>query len=470
MTSWAPEGGGRDSQERIAWPERTRFLVLAGFLILCAFGGGAARADVMSLLYLRPAAVICIVAILLLPGPVDWRLVRAPLALLLALALVMLAQLVPLPPGLWLSLPGHEQYADAALAAGIPQPWRPLSLTPALTINSLVALLIPLAVLVGFAAVRETYRATLMKWFVGIAVASAVLGVVQVVGDPDGPYYLYAVTNPGLPVGLFSNRNHEAVFLATILPILAAWAALLPSDRTRLGLMIAAGVGLFLLAMILVTGSRAGTAMALVGIFGAFLIRPVARGGEGRLRRAWHLVWLAPLLLVALSWYQGRFTALDRLVATQEAADLRVSHTPLVLDITQSFMPFGAGFGSFDPVFRKFEADGMLTLRYFNHAHNDLLELGLTGGIPALLVLLAFLIWAGRRMFRIWTTQRGERRAFPLQRAASFAMLIMLAASLVDYPLRTPLLSAFAALLCGWLAMPLVYVARRSRRGSEREI
>ena len=162
-----------EQQPIMAWPPRIRFFILAGFLILCALGGGAARADVLSLLYLRPASVICIVAILLVPGPVDWRLIRVPLLLLLTTALVMLIQLIPLPPQFWLSLPGHERYAEAAAAAGIPQPWRPLSLTPALTINSLVSLLIPLAVLIGFAAVHEQHRPTLTKCFVGIALASA---------------------------------------------------------------------------------------------------------------------------------------------------------------------------------------------------------------------------------------------------------------------------------------------------------
>jgi hypothetical protein len=456
-------GGDVDLQPGTAWPQRTRFFVLAGFLMLCAVGGGASRADVMSLLYLRPAAVICMVAILILPGRVDWGLIRTPLALLFSLAFVMVIQLVPLPPELWLSLPGHERYGEAAAAAGIPQPWRPLSLTPALTINSLVSLLIPLAVLVGFAAIHARYRPALMKCFAGIAIASAALGVIQVIGDPQGSAYLYDITNPGLPVGLFSNRNHEAVFLAAMLPVLAAWAGLAPPDRARAAQVIAAGVGLFLLAMILVTGSRAGALMAVVGIVAAFLLLPPARQTQGKFRWAWRLLWLAPLLLVALTWYLGRFTAIERLVAMQEVSEMRVSHSPLVFDITKAFMPFGSGFGSFDPVFRNFESDQMLSLQYFNHAHNDLLELAMTGGIPALLVLLVFLVWTGRRLFGIFIRHRGGRSVSPLQQAAAVAMLILLASSLFDYPLRTPLFSAFAALLCGWLAIPLVPAGRRRR-------
>ena len=37
---------------------------------------------------------------------------------------------LPLPPGLWLALPGRNELAGAATATGQPQPWRPLSLSP----------------------------------------------------------------------------------------------------------------------------------------------------------------------------------------------------------------------------------------------------------------------------------------------------------------------------------------------------
>ena len=54
---------------------------------------------------------------------------RVPLILLGALAALMAIQLIPLPPGIWTALPGRERYLEAAAAIGIPQPWRPISLT-----------------------------------------------------------------------------------------------------------------------------------------------------------------------------------------------------------------------------------------------------------------------------------------------------------------------------------------------------
>ena len=62
--------------------------------------------------------------------------------------------------------------------------------------------------------------------------------------------------------------------------------------------------------------------------------------------------------------------------------------------------------------------------------------------------------------FAVWfvTAVIGALRAKASLRATAFARLgvamalILLASSLVDYPLRTPLLGALFALACGWMA------------------
>ena len=40
------------------------FLIVATLFVLCALGGGSSRVDSLSLLYLRPAAALALVAIL----------------------------------------------------------------------------------------------------------------------------------------------------------------------------------------------------------------------------------------------------------------------------------------------------------------------------------------------------------------------------------------------------------------------
>src|SRR5688572_22475659 len=121
--------------------------VFIAFFALSFLGGGASRGDVLSLLYLRPAAILAIAALLILPIDRDWRTYRSLLLMLGAFAALLVLQLVPLPPALWAQLPGRGAFEAAATAAGQPQPWRPLSLTPERTAQSLLALLFPLATL-----------------------------------------------------------------------------------------------------------------------------------------------------------------------------------------------------------------------------------------------------------------------------------------------------------------------------------
>jgi O-antigen ligase len=94
----------------------------------------------------------------------------------------------------------------------------------------------------------------------------------------------------------------------------------------------------------------------------------------------------------------------------------------------------GSGFGSFPPLFHLFENPDAVDAVVINHAHNDLLEFVLEGGIPAVLLLLAFLAWFGVRLVSVWLR---EKRRDPLAQGASITVLIVLLHSLVDYPLRT---------------------------------
>lgn len=441
------------------WPELVRFWTLAAFLIVCAAGGGAARADVLSLLYTRPAAILAIAIFLLTPGKLDLRSFRAPFLLLAALGAAILIQLVPLPPSLWTALPGHAPFAEAAAAAGMPQPWRPISLTPTLTWNSFAALLTPLAVLVGLASLRREQIFALLPFMIAIAVASAVFGVLQLTSEPDGPLYLYRITHEGSAVGFFANRNHQALLLAVTLPALRVWTLVSPKrGRERLRLIIAAAVGVFLIPAIMVTGSRAGISLGAVGLLSVGLMGPLLpRGFVSRLGARAALVrislWVVPLALAIMVALLGRAVALNRLVATDAyKSEVRFQNTPLTLDLTAQFFPVGSGFGSFDPVFRTIEPDRTLNSFYFNHAHNDLIELAMTGGLPAVAILALFLLWWGRRTYAAFRGSPGSTHVL-FARLGAVVVAMACLASLVDYPLRTPVISAFFALACGWLAL-----------------
>jgi O-antigen ligase len=156
------------------------------------------------------------------------------------------------------------------------------------------------------------------------------------------------------------------------------------------------------------------------------------------------------VLLVAATYVLGRAASIDRFagdIAVTE--DQRFLFTPAVLAIIAATFPVGTGLGSFDKLFRQYEPEAMLTDRYANHAHNDLLELAMTTGAIGVLLLLAFLIWWAVRGWRAVREDAGEANL--VGRLGFVAIALFFLASLTDYPLRTPFLAAVFALACAWL-------------------
>jgi O-antigen ligase len=441
------------------WPEQVRFAILLLFIGCCFLWGGASRLDVPGLIILQPLAVVVIAAALLVPGPVRFAGIRVPILLLAGLALIMVAQLVPLPPDLWRALPGHARFADLVAATGQDDVWRPISLTPDLTLASLTGLIVPLAALILAASIPPERCRKILPWLLGAVALSCLWGLAQVAGGPQSGFYRYSVTNLDAAVGFFSNRNHNAVLLAAAFPMLAIWMRA-PTRHTRVHPLarrwVAIASAVFLIPMLLVTGSRGGLLLGFAGAaFAAWylwrtrdLVAAVAPSGRfGRLVR--FLPFVAAGIVVVAALLLARAEAITRIFGESLADDPRAHFTPLVFRITKDFMPFGSGFGSFDPVFRAYEPAEALRPLYFNHAHNDLLELAMTGGIPALLIILLFFIWFARIIALLIRARRGRGADFGFLAAA--IIVSTLASSLVDYPLRTPLLAALFAICCAWL-------------------
>jgi O-antigen ligase len=445
------------------WPRRARagqigsagrFIFLAVFAAIVFVFGGASRPDILPLLILRPLSVAaCGWALFTMPagkgGQHRWLWWLAA-----AIVFSVAIQLVPLPPGLWQTLPGRALVAEADRVAGLGLVWRPISLTPDLTWNSLFALVIPLATLLMVVALPQIWSQRLCWVLIAAGLTSGLLGVFQIVGTINDslPYYR-ASGNAGAAVGLFANRNHAAVFLACLLPVLAAFAG-----RERHRQVVAGATAIVLVPLIIATGSRAGVLIGGIGILlGCILLldeRMQRRRGSPVASRP---RWLIPafaliaLLLVAVA-VLAPTTAWDRLLSSGSASEKRLRAWPVVVRLAREQMPSGSGYGSFDPVFRSGEPMNLLSPTYFNHAHNDWLELWMTGGILAILLLaIATAAWtvASIRVWRGGTCERGER----LGRAGSAVLLMLALASIVDYPLRTPSLSMFAAIAVGWLTV-----------------
>ena len=441
----------------------SRFEIVAlgamlAFLGVAILTGGGSRPDIQSHVILRPLSVLAGAGACLFLSRGMIREIRMPLILLGALAALMLIQLIPLPPSIWTSLPGRGLYAEGAAVMGIEQPWRPITLSPARTWNSFVSLLPPAAALLLFALLSHRGRDRILTALLILLGASAALGLAQVAGPPGGPLYLYAVTNEASAVGFFSNRNHQALMLACLFPMLAAYA-LLPAasgERRPHRLWIAGAAAITLIPFVLATGSRSGALLSLVGLVFAGLLFLTApkRGGprasRGRRALIWGISGTAIAFMVAMTLFFSRADSLYRIASVELAGDLRVRLLQPLLDMISSSFPVGIGFGAFDPVFRAIEPDALLRRSYANNAHNDLLQLVLEGGLPAVLLLVALLGWLARHSYRIWFRERPEPPIL-LARLGSLVSAMILLGSVADYPLRTPFVMIVFAISLAWL-------------------
>jgi O-antigen ligase len=209
------------------------------------------------------------------------------------------------------------------------------------------------------------------------------------------------------------------------------------------------------------TGSRAGLLLALVSAGLAWWVYrpPVAVGRvdtvrkERRGRIAGGVT--AVILAAAIAVIGVKTSAFQRLIETDAASELRVQALPVVIEATGRFFPVGSGIGTFVEVYQIFEPDRLISNSYFNHAHNDFIEIAMNGGVPALALMLF-----GVFLFGTWGVALKKNRKYSATDSdfaeqqlgiASISVLIVLAmASGVDYPLRSPSLLIYAAIMAGW--------------------
>lgn len=389
--------------------------------------------------------------------PLDFAAPRANrrlVAFALACLALPLLQLVPLPPDVWAGLPGHSVYAEIARATATVG-WRPLSLAPDLTVNAAQALVVPIAAGAATLYLDRDGRKVGAAAFALLALASAILGLAQL-GVSGDLLRLYRHTSENAPVGLFANRNHQAALLACAFPL---GAARLPARIARrapwLALSLLAPAAILLSAVLFLTGSRMGLLLWIGGLLGAAWVlhtRGLLHRPQGAAALAgWSLAGgLALAVVAAAVLFDGELV--HRFRARDFAADTRWIALPSLLATARAFFPTGAGFGSFDSVYRQFEPDALLSTIYLNQAHNEPLQLAIEGGFPAIALLLAFVVWWTRISARL--LRRGgasPKRGLP--RAAAVVTALLMISSLVDYPLRTPLLASLFAFCCVEMAL-----------------
>lgn len=420
---------------------------LTALLIACCFlFGGASRGNLAQVVLLEVLSVpLLLFSVRTLVVEGGWRSLGLAGLILVLLPVIPLLQLIPVPFDLWSALPGHGPAAEAAIAAGLPQDWRPISLAPVETWRSLLALCPPAAIFLGVLLCSDAERRRLCLLVCLTAIGSLLIGALQLAGGSDSPLYFYSETNLGSPVGLFANRNHQANLLAVSLPYAALWLCEARPELRRMA-PIAIGLAAYTVMMVVglvIVGSRAGVLLAApAAVLAAALLYRADRIGGWR--------GLAAMATVGIVAMIAAFSVIGPVAARFAAqADQRFDTAPVVAAAAWKALPLGTGVGSFPAVYAGVEPVELMAATYFNHAHNDYLEIWLETGAAGILLLLAFIVWWVRQSLGAWLSAASAGRN--LARVGSAAIALLLVHSLVDYPVRTLALAAMLALSAGLL-------------------
>ena len=429
---------------------RARVIVAPAYLLACLVLGGSAQGVWANMvLQLAGVGILAWAAIDSSDEPLAPAARQLLLLAMVAIALIAL-QLVPLPGSLWSHLGPRARIAADFGALGLGTPAQPLSLTPALSLDSLLGIIPPLALFCAMVRLRAYRPQWLAIALVAGTIAGIALGALQVASatDQGSPWYLYEETSVGRAVGFFANADHMATLLVVAIPFLAAIVAGARSasmQRYSAVLAVCAGLALLVIVGLALNGSLAGYGLALPVVAASVLVilPPASR------LRLW-VVGIAALLMI------GAVAALETTAigsshigahaasATQSRAEIASTTTRAVED----FMPFGSGLGSFRNIYSLYEQPEQVTDVYVVHAHNDYLEIALELGIAGILLVLVFLAWWAAAVWRAWRSPEGG----PFARAAAIASAAILVHSLVDFPLRTAAIAACFALCLALLA------------------
>ncbi len=449
--------------------ERARsFYLTAGVVLVALVLGGATRAgflgDAVLQLMALPLLWFALIGLIESRETSRVRWVLSGLAMVVALPLL---QLVPLPPSIWTSLPGRSAITSTYELLGDPLPAFPLTVSPEATWLSALSLVPAVAIFLGVLTLGYEQRRHVSLVIVAVAVVSVFLGLLQVAGGPNSGLRFYTVTNASEAVGFFANRNHFAAFLYVAMLFCFCWLfetsealaearAAKFDSKTVIYFAVFAVALIVLLAGQLMARSRAGLLLSVGALIAGFIIVMKGRRAGGKRYLPKFLLAAIAIVVAACSPF-ALFRILDRF-GTEAVSDARVAIIRNTISAAEAYMPLGSGLGTFVPVYQTFEKPSDIAVTYVNHAHNDLLELWVETGIPGLLLLSGCIVWLARRAIAAWTAAEADdtrRIDRDLMRSAAVVIGLLLAHSLVDYPLRTSANLAVFAFAAGLLVPPL---------------
>ena len=390
------------------------------------------------------------------------------------IALVPLLQIVPLPPLLWNAIPAHKIFTEMFDLTGQSTVWMPLSVTPAATQLAITSLIPAAAIFLVTLLLDRAERRLMTLVLLAAGLISVILGITQVARGPNSRLRFFEFTNLTEAVGFFANRNHFASLLYVLLVFASFWTihATLTEDvfsrRNPLNTALILKIGWFSVLVLLIvaqalTRSRAGMGLTILALLGAFGLAALDKRATGN-RNPTRLIFSgAAVVAILLSGEFVLYRLMERF-ASDPLADARVTFSHATVEAARSFMPLGSGLASFAPIYAMFEhPETTIANIYANQAHNEFLQLWLEEGVLGIALMIGFGVWLVVRLITIWNPKSiGTMELdIALMRAASIAVVLLIAHSSVDYPLRTGAMMSVMAFCCALLIEPPDEARRR---------
>lgn len=424
----------------------------SGYLMILLILGGGGSPAAFSELLCQLLAAVAAVAWVWLGGPAAVRGNRALLSVIALIAAVPAIQLIPLPAGLWQSLPGRDLLGETLGLVGARSGWHPLTLAPQRTLEALLSLLPPLLAMLMAASLTFFERQNLLKILAGFALLSIAVGAAQMASGGTGIFHFYDGATPGVLYGFQANRNAQAdVLLIGLLAAVAAWHASAVTSRAATG-MLGACVLLILLGAAL-TGSRTGIALAPVAAAWCLLLQPWRLPPDSPVRRPW-VIAFSGLALAGLTLAIAQSRSFERVVSRFDfAGEYRPDIWRDTLFAIGQYWPVGSGVGTFTRVIGPAERLEAIGPALPNRAHNEYLELLLEAGLPGAVAWLVVILLVG---LAAWRALRQNRTGPGLPQAvfAAGTLTIVSLHSLVDYPLRSMALAGLVGVAAAFVLAP----------------
>lgn len=381
----------------------------------------------------------------------------APLAALGVIAF----QLMPLPVSvLDVLAPDHRAYRAAMSIGYDARAWAPVSLDPRSTRTILMLAAAAVALFSAARQLAERERRLVARWIAWLAAIVSLIGLGGWMLFPGGRIYgFWQPLEPSAqPFGVIVNRNHFAAW-AMIAGALAAGGLATHAARRRARTPAARAVVaalsdsralwlLFSAAVTIAAAVATGSRSAFAGLIAAALVAALlVRMRAGRDARRAAIAAAALCLIAAFTWSRPD-VLMSRLDRSGGELGMRSAIWHESIGIARRYPMTGVGAGAFPAAMAHYQTATRDV--FFNHAHNQYLEIAAEGGLLLGLPLLLFL---GALAWRITQRLREvEGSAFWLRAGAASALAGLAVLCIWESPFRTPATLMLAAVAAGLAA------------------